>query len=134
LEHQKTPNKAMKTNNSIPAAYVIPGLKQYENLTKELILDAVCKVMDTTELLLFQRSRRRESVEARQIYFYFLRKILRWSYLRIGRTYEYNHATVIHAVKSVESHFECEPEYQQVIRLIEHKFRQSLSPQQKVTS
>ena len=48
------------------------------------------------------RTRSRPIVEARQLYFYLLRKTMRIPLYKIGARFNMNHATVVHGIKAVE--------------------------------
>lgn len=53
--------------------------------------------------MLFSKTRIREVVDARKAYYYFMRRMFRYSYEAVGRISGQNHATVLHGVRGAES-------------------------------
>ena len=114
----------MKNDKKIPAAYIIPGIIHNKKITKQSIIKAVSLATGLTENQIFSRSRQREITSARQIFFYFVRNTLGTTYQEIGNTYNYDHATIIYSIKTVENLLSYDKEYKQLLKRIEFSFKQ----------
>ena len=64
---------------------------------------------------------------ARQMFFYFVRNILGTTYQEIGKTYNYDHATIIYSIKTVENLLSYDKEYKQLLKTIEFSFKQVIT-------
>lgn len=97
-------------------AYSIPGVKALN----ELEALGACGLRPVTELNV--KSRKREFVEGRQLYMYYLIKIFGWKQSRAAALFGRDHATVIHAVKSITNLRETDKGFLLRMRKIEVKF------------
>jgi len=88
------------------------------------IVDKVCEWYETKPSQLFQRRRFREIILARQEVFYLIKNVCpKMSLASIGglsahfvEGSEFNHATVLHSVKSVEDRMFCDKSYKHGIQ------------------
>lgn len=67
---------------------------------KEVIINAVKILMKIEEREIFEKTRKRKSVYARQIIFYYLYNNVGWTFHKIGDAFNLNHSTVLFAVKN----------------------------------
>ena len=88
--------------NSSP--YIYPGLDT-KTIPSDLdiILSMVCRVSGVSKGEILSESRKREVVEARQIYCYYARKKTEHSSAKIGNLIGQDHATVLHSIKKVNN-------------------------------
>ena len=70
-------------------------------LSKEDIINIVCEVMEIHPDLISLKTRKREIVVCRQMVYYFLSIYFDYSLAFIGRLFKQDHATVIHAKKTI---------------------------------
>ena len=71
-----------------------------------------------------KKTRKREVVNARQVYAYFLVRKTKASLATIGREIgDKDHATVIHCRRAVENFMDTEPRYQRLMKRLEEDFR-----------
>lgn len=73
-------------------------------VTLDLILEVTTQIFGFTREQLTGTSRRKPLVEARQIAMYATRKMTDLSFPEIGRNFDRDHTTVMHACKKIESH------------------------------
>jgi chromosomal replication initiation ATPase DnaA len=103
--------------------WVVPAIAKIENFREPtLIKKAIKTVMGISELQLESKSRKREIVEARQIYCYLMRKHTDLSLKAIGATIGgRDHSTVIHSLDALEDRIFAEEALnnKQVILVIE---------------
>ena len=66
------------------------------------IADAVCETYNISIDSLMERNRQKEVAKARQICMYLAKKMTKLSNMEIGQFYNRTHATVIHAVDSLD--------------------------------
>ena len=96
-------------------AYIMPGL---DKSPYKLIEQVVCSAMGVEDIS--TPGRAQTSVKPRQIAMYLARKHYKLKYTEIGKRYERDHATAIHAFVTVRNLIECrDPDYYQLIRHIE---------------
>tara|TARA_B100000519_G_C14258208_1_gene446150 strand:+ start:289 stop:732 length:444 start_codon:yes stop_codon:yes gene_type:complete len=87
---------------------------------------AYCNRVDLTIEQLYSKSKKRELVEKRMVLVYVLRKSIGMTFHNIANALEKNHATMIHAVKSIENFIKVYPHIQKMYDmaeecLIDHK-------------
>jgi chromosomal replication initiator protein len=76
--------------------------KHYKmSLSKDDIIRVVCEVMEIHPDLISLKTRKREIVVCRQMVYYFLSIYFDYSLAFIGRLFKQDHATVIHAKKTI---------------------------------
>lgn len=81
--------------------WVHPGLKS--TVSVDELIAKVCKSYGITREKLMERTRKQHIVEARQIAMYLIYRQPKRLKLRIiGKIFDLNHATVLHAVKHIE--------------------------------
>ena len=75
--------------------------KQLEEIIKEI----ACKhsMLSVEELQKNNKSKRREYAMPRQVIMYLLHKACKYTVTRIGEKFSKNHATVLHAIRTVEN-------------------------------
>ena len=69
----------------------------------KIIIRQVCKFFGVTDQELRSSSRERRLTEPRQAAFYYMRKYTRKGTQEIGRVFNRDHATVLHACRTVET-------------------------------
>jgi len=85
--------------------------------TADVIIDEVCKFYNTEPDLLRGQGRTKEISNARQIAMYQIRRMTNLSLKEIGREFDNrDHATVLHAINSVEKKVKSQPEAAEVIK------------------
>jgi chromosomal replication initiation ATPase DnaA len=91
--------------------YTMPGLiPRFGEIQRPRdIINVVCATMDITPQEIKSRTRKHEIVWARQLAMWWLKKIMNLSLTEIGRIFKRNHATVIHAIKTVDNLVETDP-------------------------
>ena len=71
-----------------------------------------CEKVDMTLDELYSKSRKRELVEKRMVLMYTLRKSVGMTLHKIANSLDKNHATIIHAVKSIDNFIKVYPHIQ----------------------
>ena len=85
--------------------------------TADVIIDEVCKFYNTEADLLRGQGRTKDISQARQIAMYQIRRMTNLSLKEIGREFENrDHATVLHAINSVEKKVKDQPETAEIIK------------------
>lgn len=92
-------------------------------ITFELIAETVCSHYNLDSDLLYGKSRKREISDARQIVMYLAKKLTQLSSTNIGTRLSRNHATVLHACKTIEERMSIEKELREEIETIENEFK-----------
>lgn len=88
--------------------FCLPGLKQNAEMLKvidvtdDLILRVTCEYFNTDTKLIGAKTRKHEIVLPRYIVFYLTFKYTRLNKSDIGRKYNRDHTSVIHALQSVD--------------------------------
>jgi len=89
-------------------------------LSVEKILDSVCTYFNLNKALIHTVSRKHEIVQARQITMYLAKKLTPYSYSHIGKIVgDKDHATVVHACKTVKDQIEISKTYRTTVETIE---------------
>lgn len=95
-----------------------------EPLTIDDIIDAVCQHFHVTAAAVQGRSRKRETVEARQVAMYLAQKHTKMPAARVGRLIGgRDHSTVIHSCQQVEKKLKLKDEFRQHITGIEREMK-----------
>lgn len=94
-----------------------------KQITFELIAETVCSHYNLDSDLLYCKSRKREISDARQIVMYLAKKLTQLSSTNIGTRLSRNHATVLHACKTIEERLSIEKELREDIETIENEFK-----------
>jgi len=93
-------------------------------LTIEMILDAVCKYFNLDKALIHTASRKQEIVQARQITMYLAKLHTAYSYAHIGKIVGgKDHATVVHACKTVKDQIEINKAYRATVENIDNSLK-----------
>ncbi len=97
-----------------------------KNTVKEIsvahVIDVVCEYFGTTSELLAEKSRKQNIVQSRQIAMYFSKKYTKASLTNIGkRCGNKDHATVSHAVTTINNRIETDKQFKAMINEIEKK-------------
>ncbi len=97
--------------------YVIPGLEKRRPFDQVNVENLVCKALDIdpAEMQLRKKCRKREWVEARDIVFYILVRSCKWKTARTGMVYGKDHATVLHALKTIDNLLETDKEFRKKV-------------------
>ena len=106
---------------------VVNQVVRIENrqLTVEKILDVVCKYFHVDKSLVYTPSRKQEIVQTRQITMYLAKKLTDYSFSHIGKVVGgKDHATVVHACKTVKDQIDINKAYQTNVENIEHCLKQ----------
>lgn len=91
-----------------------------KQLTIKKIQEVVCRYFNLDEALVLTPSRKREIVQARQITMFFAKKYTQASFAHIGKVVgDKDHATVLHAVKTVKDQIEINKHFRSTIDAIE---------------
>jgi chromosomal replication initiator protein len=90
--------------------------------TVKSIRDLVCNTLNISAEHLISNSRKREIVQARQIAMYFAKKYTKDSLTNIGNVIgKRNHATVLHACKTVQDLIETDKSFRRTVEEIENQ-------------
>lgn len=92
-------------------------------LTFEMITETVSSFYNLDSDLLYGKSRKREISDARQVVMYLVKKHTQMSSTNIGNRLSRNHATVLHACKTIEERLSIEKSLQEDIEKIENEFK-----------
>lgn len=84
---------------------------------------AICSVWQLMPSKLHERTRKREIVEARQLVYWYMIKLTKLSLEDIGRIYGYDHATVLHAKKTVNNLRNTNREYREKLEQVEAQIK-----------
>jgi chromosomal replication initiator protein len=96
-------------------------------LSVEKILDDVCKYFNLDKSLIHTKSRKQEIVQARQITMYLAKKLTEYSYAHIGKIVGgKDHATVVHACKTVKDQIEINKTYRATVEAIEESLKRRI--------
>ena len=68
-----------------------------------------------------KKNRKREFVENRHIFFYFISKYSKRPFMYIGQKYGFNHATIIHSINNVKNWRETDPKFKKKLIRIKNK-------------
>lgn len=87
---------------------------------RSLLLDNCCIQFGVTRQQLFSKSRRREMVEARHVTMYLMRKYKLFGSLKmIGKYFNRDHTTVLHALNNVQSLIDTDKVFKSIVLDIE---------------
>ena len=96
---------------------------QKRQVTFEQIAETVCAHYNIDTELLYGKSRKREISDARQVVMYLAKKLTQLSSTNIGLRLSRNHATVLHACKTIEERLTVDKELREDIEKIENEFK-----------
>ena len=96
---------------------------QKRQVTFEHIAETVCSHYNIDVDLLYGKSRKREISDARQVVMYLAKKLTQLSSTNIGLRLSRNHATVLHACKTIEERLTVDKELRDDINAIENEFK-----------
>jgi chromosomal replication initiator protein len=97
---------------------------QERQISVELIEDEVCKYFDLEKSLIHSKSKKQEISQARQIAMYLSRKYTDKSYSNIGEMIgKRDHATVLHACKTVGNWIETDKKFKNYVLEIEQQIQ-----------
>ncbi|MDR0796545.1 MAG: chromosomal replication initiator protein DnaA [Tannerella sp.] len=108
------------------ARQVVSQVVRIENrqLSVEIILDTVCKNFNLEKSLIHTKSRKQEIVQARQITMYLAKKLTDYSFAHIGKIVGgKDHATVVHACKTVKDQIEINKTFRATVDFIENAIK-----------
>ena len=88
-----------------------------------MITEKVCEHYNIDSELIYGKSRKREISDARQIVMYMAKKMTQLSSTNIGTRLSRNHATVLHACKTIEERLSIEKVLQNDIEKIENELK-----------
>lgn len=93
------------TKNQLVHPYVYCGLGRNHNkfTHTNTIIISVAESLNLEPKTIISKSRHREIVEARQLCMFFIRNLKEIPYMKIGKMFHRDHATVIHAVNQVKN-------------------------------
>ena len=93
-------------------------------ITINYIITSVCEEMGTSQEDFFKSTRKRNVVQARQLSMYFAKKYTKASLVLIGeKCGKKDHATVIHALKTIDNLLETDKQFRAMTEKIEQKFQ-----------
>jgi chromosomal replication initiator protein len=99
-------------------------LIENRQLTVEKILDIVCKYFHLDKALIYTSSRKQEIVRTRQITMYLAKKLTDYSFSHIGKVVGgKDHATVVHACKTVKDQMDISKAYRTNVENIEDSLK-----------
>lgn len=111
----------METKQEMVSPFVYPGLSQ-EGLLKLLkrepdeILNKVCKYFKANPDDVTSKSRRRELVEVRYICISLIKNYTNLTLFKIGRIFDRDHSTIIHAINTVNDLSETDREFKEKVK------------------
>ena len=105
----KTMSEAKKYNNDYPKYILRVSRLIHEGTGYDPFENTTC--------------RRREIVESRQLLFYFLSLYTTKTLNKIGATLGKDHATVIHAVRTINNRIETEKDLRELVKLLNDKIK-----------
>ena len=94
-----------------------------KQITFEMIAEKVCEQYNLDTELIFGKSRKREISDARQVVMYLAKNLTQLSSTNIGTRLSRNHATVLHACKTIEERLTVEKTLQEEIVKIENELK-----------
>ena len=102
-------------------------LNKIKNTTREVSIDyiqkVVCDYFDLSIDILKSKTRKRNIVQARQLAMYFSKQLTKSSLANIGaRCGGKDHATVLHACKTVNNLVDTDKDFRQYVQELEKKF------------
>ena len=101
--------------------FAIPGIKIAKPRMEGILL-AVNEVFPFSKSEVFQRCRRREYIEVRQIIQYLYSELLNISQKEIGkRTGGFNHCTIVHSIKCIRNRMAVDKRFRDKINSIKHR-------------
>lgn len=100
------------------AGYKLPG-KQY---SPEGVINTVCTHLNLHPWQIKVRTRKREIIEGRHLAMYFMRTLCTMPLSSIGRHFDQDHTTVIHALRSVDNYIKTEPDFRKKIEYLTSMF------------
>lgn len=89
-------------------------------ITFDLIVETVCAHYNIDSELMFGKSRKREISDARQVVMYMAKKLTPMSSTNIGLRLSRNHATVLHACRTIDERLSVERKLRHDIEVIEN--------------
>ena len=93
-------------------------------ITINYIITSVCEEMGTSQEDFFKSTRKRNVVQARQLSMYFAKRYTKASLVVIGeKCGKKDHATVIHALKTIDNLLETDKQFRAMAEKIEQKFQ-----------
>lgn len=92
-----------------------------EELTVDKIQDVICDYLRIPAELLRTKNRKREIVQARQLFMYFCKNYTNCSLAYIGRQVDRDHATVLYADKAVTNLIETDRKFKMQVEEIQRK-------------
>ena len=96
-----------------------------KNITVEKIRDVVCDYFSISAEALMSKTRQRQITEPRQIAMFLAREHTDTALSAIGTTIgKRDHATVLHACKSVKNQIDTDKQFKHVIKELEQRIRQ----------
>ncbi len=103
----------------------VPGIKSAKGYVSVLyIITGICHYYNITPEELGKNTRKRETVQARQIAMYFCKNHTKSSLATIGREIgKKDHATVLYACKTVRNLMDTDKEYKEQILEIKKRLR-----------
>lgn len=97
---------------------------EQRQISVQMIQDVVCKYFNLEQSMLQTKSRKREIVQARQITMYLSKKYTDCSFSLIGKIVgKKDHATVLHACKTIKDQIEINKSFRSSIEEIENRLR-----------
>jgi chromosomal replication initiator protein len=96
--------------------------KNSVNLTQDHLIDMVCEYYNQPRSLVLGKSRKAELILPRHLCMYLLGDIFKLSRSLIGRIFQCEHSTVIHAIKNIESRIPGDSKLSEIIQEIRLKF------------
>lgn len=114
---------------SLARRVISQSIKKIEKkkITAETIEDAVCQFYNISSDLIQSSSRKRQIVQARQIAMFLTKNYTEMSLAQIGAVMgKKNHATVLHAYKTVKEQMEVDRVFREEVAEIENKIKNGL--------
>jgi hypothetical protein len=96
----------MKKNKNLIDKIFVNEKQSYNLLFADFVKKIVCSYYDVDESLMNCKIRRREVVKCRQISMYLLKKHSNMSLTVLGGEFGKDHATVLHAVKTINNYLD----------------------------
>lgn len=112
-----------------PSYYSVPGMKGSKlsiRITSKDIITMVCKTYGVEHEDLMKQCRQRELVFSRHLAMYLIRKFTNLSVIKIGKLFNRDHTSVLHAQKMIQNYIDTDSfnkreEIQQLINRCEYR-------------
>jgi chromosomal replication initiator protein len=100
--------------------YIIPGLGKIKPMTPAYLLMLVCNFFGTPVYMIKSKSRKRIYANPRFLAMFLMRRDLKMTVMQIGKIFNRDHTTVVHADATVKGFLKVDVRYLQVLSRLEN--------------